>query len=72
MPFSVGDLVHLKSGGPRMTVTEVRESTIRNPPITQCLCAWFPATPNGWDTMENVTLPIDALEPWEKTPDKPD
>jgi uncharacterized protein YodC (DUF2158 family) len=36
MPFKVGDVVQLKSGGPRMTITEVSTGG----PISYA-CTWF-------------------------------
>ena len=37
MPFNIGDLVKLKSGGPKMTVTRVDNLGIR----TIVRCTWF-------------------------------
>jgi uncharacterized protein YodC (DUF2158 family) len=37
-PFNVGDVVRLKSGGPRMTVTEC---DLDNFDVMTVWCAWF-------------------------------
>jgi uncharacterized protein YodC (DUF2158 family) len=50
-PFEVGDVVMLKSGSPRMTVTGFAGAAVE--------CAWFGGA-TGDDTYE-VTIPAEAL-----------
>src|SRR5690606_5709936 len=49
--FKVGDVVQLKSGGPKMTVTDVDEG---KPYVG---CTWFAKA-----LKEQATFPVDALE----------
>ena len=51
--FKVGDVVRLKSGGPDMTVTSVKERIIH--------CKWFTYAGN-WTTPAIDTFPPAALE----------
>ena len=46
--FKVGDIVQLKSGGPKMTVTDVFENEVRT--------AWFAGNKN-----EKTAFPFDAV-----------
>jgi uncharacterized protein YodC (DUF2158 family) len=63
--FKVGDIVQLKSGGPKMTVIEI-ESAPYSLPKTQIRCSWFAGAKN-----ENGYFPPDALMPApEETPKK--
>ncbi len=39
-PFKVGDIVQLKSGGPRMTVESIESAGA-------AFCVWFDETPQG-------------------------
>jgi uncharacterized protein YodC (DUF2158 family) len=41
-PFKVGDVVQLKSGGPKMTVTDVSLATDKKDAVVTCI--WFPTT----------------------------
>jgi uncharacterized protein YodC (DUF2158 family) len=50
-PFKVGDLVRLKSGGPKMTVNDVRGGP------EGILCFWF-----AGEKLENARFEPDALE----------
>jgi uncharacterized protein YodC (DUF2158 family) len=58
--FNIGDVVVLKSGGPRMTVHNIGDYTASgfNPGV---LCVWF--TNNGTVKEESVFHP-DALKPY--------
>ena len=38
MPFKIGDIVKLKSGGPKMTVVEMKE---KGDGVEALLCVWF-------------------------------
>ena len=51
--FQVGDVVQLKSGGPKMTVTQVGNHEIYGPTVW---CAWFVGTKK-----ENDTFPPGSL-----------
>ncbi len=53
--FAVGDLVELKSGSPRMTVTEVHEQDARG--SWSYRCAWF-----AGKKKESSSFPHEALE----------
>ena len=55
----VGDVVQLKSGGPRMTVV----STESNP--AGVLCAWFDEAET-----KSSRFPPEALEPFKKSQEK--
>ena len=44
-----GDIVKLKSGGPKMTIREIRE--------TRAFCDWFLN-----DTQQNGNFPLESLE----------
>lgn len=46
--FKIGDIVQLKSGGPKMTVTDVFENQVR--------IAWFAGSKN-----EKAAFPFDAV-----------
>jgi uncharacterized protein YodC (DUF2158 family) len=50
MAFKVGDIVKLKSGGPRMTVVDATPETI--------YVAWFPGT----QSESRADFPAEALE----------
>lgn len=50
----VGDIVVLKSGGPRMTVVAEEGNSIR--------CVWF----NNDNGLENATFLASVVVPWEK------
>lgn len=51
MSFSKGDVVRMKSGGPRMTVAAIGISRINNEPYVECV--WF-------ETHENKHVPSSA------------
>jgi uncharacterized protein YodC (DUF2158 family) len=53
--FKVGDIVQLKSGGPKMTVVDVERAPRGQ---LQVRCTWF----TKQDLMEQGTFPADALE----------
>ncbi len=50
----VGDIVVLKSGGPRMTVVAEDRDSVR--------CVWF----NNDNGLENATFLASVVVPWEK------
>jgi uncharacterized protein YodC (DUF2158 family) len=50
MTFNIGDIVVLKSGGPKMTVYEIEEEDY--------YCQWF----DGKDILNNGTFTISTLE----------
>jgi uncharacterized protein YodC (DUF2158 family) len=47
-----GDTVQLKSGGPKMTVTEVKPIN----GVTRAWCSWFIN-----DKLETASFPVDSL-----------
>ncbi len=51
--FKVGDIVQLKSGGPKMTVTAVLEKVVHT--------AWFAGSKN-----EKAAFPFDAVAPYQE------
>jgi|HubBroStandDraft_6_1064221.scaffolds.fasta_scaffold1490829_2 uncharacterized protein YodC (DUF2158 family) len=52
-PFKVGDVVQLKSGGPRMTVTAAAKDTAG----VDCVwCSWFIG-----NTQQSGVWPVDAV-----------
>lgn len=53
--FKAGDVVQLKSGGPKMTVTQVGKHQIHGPTVW---CTWFVGT-----KQESGTFPPAALQP---------
>jgi uncharacterized protein YodC (DUF2158 family) len=55
--WKIGDIVNLKSGGPRMTVENCESNT--------CHCVWFVHTgPTGvTQTLERGVFPSAALKP---------
>jgi len=54
--FQVGDVVRLKSGSPKMTVTQVGEDALTG--SHSVWCAWFVST-----KQETGTFPVGAVEP---------
>ena len=60
--FKVGDLVQLRSGGPRMVVDQINELTSER----QLQCQWFLGATlmNGWFSEQ-------TLDPWAKESDGP-
>ena len=56
-PFKTGDTVHLKSGGPIMTVTIV--GTPDEDGTAWITCTWFDRN----ESHQSSTIPADALEP---------
>ena len=52
--FKIGDLVQLKSGGPKMTVTKTGDAYVENP---EYVCKWF-----GGRKLEQGYFPLDSLE----------
>jgi uncharacterized protein YodC (DUF2158 family) len=52
--FEVGDVVQLKSGGPRMTVTQVGNDTWEKPTVW---CVWFVGT-----KQQTGAFPLGAVE----------
>lgn len=57
--FKTGDIVQLKSGGPKMTVTEVKDFMGE----LHVYCTWFAGAKN-----EHNSFPPDALVPIEEEP----
>ncbi len=55
--FKVGDVVQLKSGGPKMTVTKVVEKFVHT--------SWFAGSKN-----ENAAFPLDAVSIFQEEPKK--
>ncbi|NMH66931.1 YodC family protein [Shewanella salipaludis] len=56
MAFKVGDVVVLKSGGPRMTVVEIDE--------LDCFCQWFDDKNNlasGGFSASSIEIPNEAI-----------
>jgi uncharacterized protein YodC (DUF2158 family) len=39
--FNVGDVVRLKSGGPKMTVTNITTATVQGEQVVTIHCTWF-------------------------------
>lgn len=60
--FKVGDIVRLKSGGPRMTVETVGEDMAKQSFVS---CAWFNTTPQGSEKLTE-TFPPEALQHVQK------
>lgn len=56
--FRIGDIVGLKSGGPKMTVTEVLEEHVRT--------AWFAGSKK-----ENGVFPLEAVLIYQEEKGKP-
>ena len=54
-PFSVGDVVRLKSGGPAMTVTDIGDDSFGTMTVW---CAWFEGVKG-----HSGTFPALAVEP---------
>lgn len=57
--MQIGDIVRLKSGGPKMTITQMDETTIS--------CAWFDR--NGRD--QKNTFPAETVERFVARPPAP-
>lgn len=55
MQFKIGDVVQLKSSGPKMTVTYVNQSE------GKVFCMWFVAGAFG-EGVQNGSFPPEALE----------
>ena len=55
-PFKAGDVVQLKSGGPKMTVTQVGERAMTLEPTVWCV--WFIGTKKIEDTFSPEALEI--------------
>jgi len=55
--FTVGDVVQLKSGGPKMTVTNVLEKSVHT--------SWFAGSKN-----EKAIFPFDAVATFQEEPKK--
>lgn len=53
--FQVGDVVRLKSGGPKMTVTQVGANATTR--LSSVWCTWFVST-----KQEEGTFPVEAVE----------
>jgi uncharacterized protein YodC (DUF2158 family) len=51
MPFKVGDVVQLKSGGPHMTITEVS----RMEPVSYA-CTWFESADQRFGRFLEATI----------------
>lgn len=56
MDLNIGDVVKLKSGGPKMTVTSFDQPYGSN--IRQCRCTWFKSENEAMDKF----FPIESLE----------
>jgi uncharacterized protein YodC (DUF2158 family) len=53
--FKIGDIIQLKSGGPKMTITEVDGKHVRT--------VWF-----GGSKLENGRFPLEAIAPFKEEP----
>lgn len=62
MEFKAGDVVQLKSGGPRMTVSMVGDYTRSGGPVNGVLCVWF-ETVKGVQKREEHVFDAVVLEP---------
>jgi len=60
--FKIGDVVQLKSGGPKMTVHQLEKSArVGNAGGNyngKVKCAWFDGTDSKWETFHQDTLDI--------------
>jgi uncharacterized protein YodC (DUF2158 family) len=54
--FDVGDIVKLKSGGPRLTITD------RSIDRSECKCAWFTVSRSKKKTDRPIRGSLDLLE----------
>lgn len=57
--FKIGDIVRLKSGGPKMTVTEMYPDVATRKPLVKC--TWFYGR-EGDQGMKGGEFPPEALE----------
>jgi len=64
MGFKVGDIVRIKSGGPKMTVQKIVRSEGRNNSILFCDCVWFVN-----DCIGHSTFNPDAIVKEENLPE---
>lgn len=64
-PFKVGDIVQLKSGGPKMTVSEVVESWTTKEWTGDVKTSWFAGSKH-----EHAEFDVDTLEPATIEPKK--
>lgn len=59
--IELGDVVRLRSGGPKMTVVEfVEPTTIIGGRLVHCL--WFVETDQGWQPGDSIDVPAAAIE----------
>lgn len=61
--FKAGDVVQLKSGGPKMTVSWI-DTDVTGDPVVHC--SWFDATGNehtgNWPVPSLIKMPPESLE----------
>lgn len=58
----IGDLVQLKSGGPCMTVSHIREREDKS--LVVAICQWFDESQN----IHSEPLRVEMLKPWLPQP----
>ena len=63
--LKAGDVVRLKSGGPKMTVTQVGTPAYSNAELVWCV--WFLSSTK----QETGTFPVEAVEAVTDEPDRP-
>jgi uncharacterized protein YodC (DUF2158 family) len=61
--FEVGDVVHLKSGGPLMTAYRIEGEDVA--------CVWFTRNTEGAEAPAYASFPRAILEPYVPAPMKP-
>ena len=54
--FKVGDVVRLKSGGPKMTVKEVTTASVSGTEIVNVRCIWFHDNKVGVEVFQQDVL----------------
>lgn len=64
--LKIGDVVRLKTGGPKMTVAELREpddDEMRDLTRLSAECIWFTQMADGgWSGLYRDVIPVDLLE----------
>jgi len=59
MDFKVGDVVVLKSGGPKMTIEKIEQSNSNN---TDVKCVWFNHLQGGDEQLKDGKFVSDTLK----------